>query len=156
MSKVAVSDVRSVLIPLADRQLLLPNAVVAEIMGFQLPEVVEGQPAWFLGNMLWRGVLIPVISFEAMLGDTVVTPGHRGRIAIINGMNAYPRLYHYGMVVQAIPSLVRVSTDNVQGLPLQGEADPLIRQAVELDLSPAFIPDLDEIERQLQAVVSKL
>ena len=31
----------------------------------------------------------------------------------------------------------------------------LIRQAVELDLNPAYIPDIDEIERRLQEVVSK-
>jgi chemosensory pili system protein ChpC len=156
MSKAAISEVRSVLIPLADRQLLLPNAVVAEIMGYQQPEAVEGQPDWFLGNMVWRGVLIPVISFEAMLGGGVVTPGHRGRIAIMNGLNGYPRLSHFGMVVQAIPSLVRVSTENVLALPAASDANPLIQQAVELDLNPAYIPNLDEIERQLQDVVSKL
>jgi len=156
MNQVAANEVRSVLIPLADRQLLLPNAVVAEIMGYQQPEEVEGQPDWFLGNMVWRGVLIPVISFEAMLGGGAVTPGHRGRIAILNGLNGYPRLSHYGMVVQAIPSLVRVTTDNVLALSRQEEEDPLIRQVVELDLNPAYIPDLDEIERRIQGVVQTL
>lgn len=156
MNQAAVSEVRSVLIPLADRHLLLPNAMVAEVMGYQPPEPVEGQPKWYLGNMAWRGVLIPVVSFEAMLGGEVVTPGHRGRIAIMNALGGIPRLSHFGMVVQAIPSLVRVTTDNVLPLPDdEAQNDPLIRQAVELDLSAAYIPDPDEIERQLQEVVSK-
>ena len=156
MNQAAVSEVRSVLIPLSGRQLLLPNAMVAEVMGYQPPEPVDDQPAWYLGNMAWRGVLIPVVSFEAMLGGEVVSPGHRGRIAILNALGGNPRLSHFGMVVQAIPSLVRVSVENVLPMPEEkADSDPLIRQAVELDLNPAYIPDIDEIERRLQEVVSK-
>jgi len=155
MNRAVVSEVRSVLIPLDDRQLLLPNAMVAEVMGYQPPEPVEDQPGWYLGNMAWRGVLIPVISFEAMLGGEAVKPGHRGRIAIMNALGGNPRLSHFGMVVQAIPSLVRVTTDNVLPMPEDKvQEDPLIRQAVELDLSAAYIPDFDEIELRIQEVVS--
>jgi chemosensory pili system protein ChpC len=154
MSSAVVKEVRSVLIPLADRQLLLPNAVVAEVMGFQSPEPVEGAPEWFLGNMVWRGIIIPVISFEAMQGGEVVMPGHRGRITIMNALENHPRISHFGLVVQAIPSLVRVSVDNVlPGRDAETTSEPLIRQAVELDMSPVFIPDLDEVEKQIQAVV---
>lgn len=156
MKQAVVSEVRSVLIPLADRQLLLPNAVVAEVIGYQEADPVEGQHAWFLGNMAWRGVLIPVVSFEAMLGGEVMTPGHRGRIAIMNALGGNPRLSHFGVVVQAIPSLVRVSADNVLPLPeAADQGDPLIRQAVEIDLSPAYIPDLDEAERRIMEVVAQ-
>lgn len=157
MSSVAVKEVRSVLMPLGGRHLLLPNAVVAEIMGYQPPDPVKGAPEWFLGNLAWRGILIPVVSFEAMQGDEVVTPGHRGRIAIMNALNHHPRFSHYGLVVQAIPSLVRVSTDNVLPAPDSEEtSDPLIRQAVELDMSPAWIPDLDETEQRIQTIVDSL
>lgn len=152
-----VKEVRSVLIPLGDRQLLLPNAVVAEVMGYQTPDPVQASPDWFLGYMAWRGIMIPVISFEAMSGGDAVTPGHRGRIAIMNALGDQPRLSHYGLVVQAIPSLVRVSADNVIPVVREAEAEnPLIRQSVELDMSPAIIPDLDEIERQIQSIHAQL
>jgi chemosensory pili system protein ChpC len=155
MNRDVVSEVRSVLIPMQDRQLLLPNAMVAEVMGYQPPEPVKDQPEWYLGNMAWRGVLIPVISFDAMLGGEAVRPGHRGRIAIMNALGGNPRLSHFGIVVQAIPSLVRVSTDNVLPLPEDAAQDnPLIRLGVELDLSAVYIPDIDEIERRIQEVVS--
>ncbi len=157
MSNAVVKDVRSVLIPLSDRQLLLPNAVVAEVMGFQSPDPIDAAPEWYLGDMAWRGIIIPVISFEAMCGGEVARPGHRGRIAILNALGGQPRLSHYGMVVQAIPSLVRVSSDNV--IPVMREEvaeNPLIRQSVDLDMSPAFIPDLDEIERQIVEISDQL
>jgi chemosensory pili system protein ChpC len=158
MNSALVKEVRSVLIPLGDRQLLLPNAVVAEVMGYQTPDALEGVPEWFLGNLAWRGIMIPVISFEAMSGAEVVTPGHRGRIAIMNALNNHPRFSHYGLVVQAIPSLVRVSIDNVMPAASSGEDEdsPLIRQAVDLDMSPSYIPDLDEMEQRIQFVVDTL
>jgi len=157
MSSVLAKEIRSVLIPLGDRQLLLPNAVVAEVMGYQEPDPVADTPDWYLGNIVWRGIMIPVISFEAMKGGDVVTPGHRGRITIMNALNNYPRLSHFGLVVQAIPSLVRVSIDNV--LPVadaEEAADPLIRQVVELDMSPVYIPNLDQVEQQIHALINRL
>jgi chemosensory pili system protein ChpC len=157
MSSVLVKEIRSVLIPLGDRQLLLPNAVVAEVMGYQEPDPLPGSPDWFLGNIAWRGVMIPVVSFEAMQGGNVVTPGHRGRIVILNVLSNHPRLSHFGLVVQAIPSLVRVSVDNV--LPVADEEnlnDSLIRQVVELDMSPVYIPNLDEAEKRIQALIDRL
>lgn len=157
MNPALVKEVRSVLVPLGDRQLLLPNAVIAEVLGYQSPNPVDGTPVWFLGNMVWRGIMIPVVSFEAMQGGEVVKPGHRGRITILNTLNNNSLFSHIGLVVQAIPSLARVSTDNVVPIPDAEEAgNPLIRQVVELDMSPVYIPDLDEIEQRLQSLLETL
>jgi chemosensory pili system protein ChpC len=154
MSQSAVKEVRSVLIPLHELQLLLPNAVIAEVIGYQQPEPTEeGAPDWLIGSFVWRGVIIPVVSFEGMLGKQVVLPGHRGRIMVMNTLGRHQKLTHVGLAVQAIPSLVRVSEENVVPLNIEDEYNPLIKQQVELDLSEAIIPDLDEIERQVLEVV---
>ncbi|MCG7992254.1 MAG: chemotaxis protein CheW [Candidatus Thiodiazotropha lotti] len=158
MSHAVVKEVRSVLIPLHERQILLPNATVAEVMGYQQPEYAGDElPEWFLGHLAWRGVMIPVVSYEGLLGEPVVEPGFRGRILILNALGEHERISHIGMAVHAIPSLVRVSADNV--VPVNPELDepqPLIRQHVELDMSPAVIPDMDEIERQVLSVIEEL
>ncbi|MEW8432125.1 MAG: chemotaxis protein CheW [gamma proteobacterium symbiont of Ctena orbiculata] len=155
MSQSVAKEVRSVLIPLHELQLLLPNAVIAEVIGYQLPEPAdEGMPDWFVGNFIWRGVVIPVISFEGMLGERVVIPGSRGRIMVMNTLGQNQELTHIGLLVQAIPSLVRVSADNVVPVTPEEEFNPLIKQQVELDRSPAVIPDLDQFERQVLEVVS--
>jgi chemosensory pili system protein ChpC len=158
MNQAVVKEVRSIIIPLNQRQLLLPNAAVAEVMSYQQPEYAGDElPEWFLGHLAWRGVMIPVISYEGMLGEEIVAPGYRGRILILNALSGHERLSHIGMAVHAIPSLVRVSADNV--VPVEADADepqPLIKQQVELDLSAAVIPDLDEIERQVLDVINGL
>ncbi|RLW54683.1 MAG: hypothetical protein B6D76_06245, partial [gamma proteobacterium symbiont of Stewartia floridana] len=155
MSQAVVKEVRSVLIPLHERQILLPNATVAEVMGYQQPEYAGDElPEWFLGHLAWRGVMIPVVSYEGLLGEPVVEPGYRGRILILNALGDHERISHIGMAVHAIPSLVRVSADNVVPVnPQLDEPQPLIRQHVELDMSPAVIPDMDEIERQVLSVI---
>lgn len=158
MNQAVVKEVRSVIIPLHQRQVLLPNATVAEVMSYQQPEYAGDElPEWFLGHLAWRGVMIPVISYEGMLGEEIVAPGYRGRILILNALSGHERLSHIGMAVHAIPSLVRVSADNV--VPVEADAEepqPLIKQRVELDLSAAVIPDLDEIERQVLDVINGL
>jgi chemosensory pili system protein ChpC len=155
MSQAATKEVRSVLIPLNELQLLLPNAVIAEVIGYQQPEPPEGEkPDWYVGSYVWRGVIIPVVSFEGMLGERVIMPGHRGRIMVMNTLGQDQKLTHIGLLVQAIPSLVRVGANNVVPVSPEDELDPLIKQQVELDLNPAMIPDLDEIERQVLDVVT--
>ncbi|MCG8018362.1 MAG: chemotaxis protein CheW [Candidatus Thiodiazotropha sp. 'RUGA'] len=158
MSQAVVKEVRSVLIPLHERQILLPNATVAEVMGYQQPEYAGDElPEWFLGHLAWRGVMIPVVSYEGLLGEPVVEPGYRGRILILNALGEHDRISHIGMAVHAIPSLVRVSADNVVPVnPQLDEPQPLIRQQVELDMSQAVIPDMDEIERQVLSVIEEL
>ncbi|MCM8855376.1 MAG: chemotaxis protein CheW [Candidatus Thiodiazotropha sp.] len=156
MNQAVVKEVRSVLIPLHQHQLLLPNAVIAEVMGYQQPELVgDDAPAWFLGNLAWRGVMVPVVSFEGMIGDQVVTPGYRGRIMVMNALGGHERLSHIGLVVQAIPSLVRVSADNVAPVDPEDGQPALIKQSIVLDMSPVIIPDLDEIELQVLRIVSQ-
>jgi chemosensory pili system protein ChpC len=155
MSQAVVKEVRSVLIPLHELQLLLPNAVIAEVIAYQQPEPSEaGKPDWLVGAIHWRGVVIPVVSFEGMLGEQIVLPGHRGRIMVMNTLSQDQKVTHIGLLVQAIPSLVRVSADNVSPLSPEDELDPLIKQQIELEMSPAVIPDLDEIERQVIEAVN--
>jgi chemosensory pili system protein ChpC len=159
MNETVVKEVRSVLIPLHGQQLLLPNAAVAEVMSYQQPELAgDNFPEWFLGHLVWRGVMIPVVSFEGLLGEAVTMPSHRGRILVLNALGEQDRISHIGMAVQAIPSLVRVSEDNI--VPIKPDnkekPQPLIRQKVELDMSLALIPDMDEVERLVLEVLSKL
>ena len=50
-----------------------------------------------------------------------------------------------------------VSVDNVLPVADAEDAnDPLIRQVVELDMSPAYIPDLDEVEQRIKSVIDRI
>jgi chemosensory pili system protein ChpC len=147
MSSVPVVQIRSVLIPLEQKLLLLPNVVVAEVMNYAKPEIRQDSPEWFIGDIAWRGTSVPLISIEGLMGHAVVEPGHRGRTIIINTINGENLLPHIALVAHAIPSLVRVTSESVESSGLPEDRGHLIKQAVLIDDQQAFIPDLDELEK---------
>lgn len=150
-----VSEIRSVLIPLDASRLLLPNAVVAEVMNYRRPESRENAPDWFLGVMAWRGTSVPVVSFEGLIGGSVVEPGYRGRTIVTNTLNGNKTIPHIGLVSKAIPSLVRVNEENITPSDLKSDLGELIKESVNVNEGLALIPDLDELERRVLEIVSQ-
>jgi hypothetical protein len=59
-------DLPTFVIPLYKSILLIPNATVAEIIAYEPLQRVQGSPDWFLGFLGWRGVQVPVVSFEML------------------------------------------------------------------------------------------
>jgi chemosensory pili system protein ChpC len=54
-----ISEVASLLIPLHDKQLILPNVTVAEIIPYRAPTSISDNAGWLLGQLEWRNVHIP-------------------------------------------------------------------------------------------------
>ena len=138
------------LIPLADERLILPRVTVAEVMTWQPPDKVTGTPAWHLGTIQWNGRVVPVISFEAMCGNAVPTPGGRTRIAIIVGVGGQLTGGYYGIVTQGFPQLVRANPDVLKPELNESFSDrsPIICRVRMLNESP-LIPDLEYVERMI-------
>lgn len=156
MSSDTILQVRSVLIPLTDETLLLPNAVVAEVMNYTVPTARDDAADWLTGDLPWRGKQIPVISLEGMMGRVIQEPARRGRLIILNTLNGESRLPHIGLVAQAIPSLVQVTVESIaQGEVTDESLHPLIKQIVNINDKQALIPDLDELERRVLDEISK-
>jgi chemosensory pili system protein ChpC len=149
MSQKEVSEIRCVLIPLATSRLLLPNAVVAEVMDFQSPVPREHMPDWYLGDLAWRGTSIPMVSIEGMWGGSVAVPGQRSRTLVLNTLNGNQDLTHIGLIVQSLPTLVRVSLENLEPSKVSSDLGALISQSVTVNDNLALIPDLDELERRV-------
>ena len=56
--------VASLLIPVHNKSLLVPNIVIAEVVALQMISPLPEAPSWALGSILWRGEQVPVMSFE--------------------------------------------------------------------------------------------
>jgi len=136
--------IRALIIPLQDRNLLLPNVAVAEVVPYMRPHAIAAAPDWLLGAISWRGLNIPLISYDRMHG--VQTEGVIGqaRIAVINTVRADGGLQFYALVTAGIPQLKRVNTDTIQELSADaGEGQ--LSQVQVADIS-AVIPDLNALE----------
>ena len=56
--------IKSIILTLKNELVVVPNAAVAEIISVQDVRQVEGSPRWFLGKARWRGVELPVVSYD--------------------------------------------------------------------------------------------
>ena len=81
------SQLTGLLLPLADRHLVLPNVAIAELIDFQRGEPASDAPPWYLRQVTWRDQQLPLISFEAVCGEAAVT-GERSRIVVLNALGS--------------------------------------------------------------------
>ena len=137
------------MIPLRDRQLLLPNVTVAEIIPFSHLLTTNSAVDWILGRINWRGVTIPVICYEILNNTPAPSPNPAARFAVINGVGSHSRMPFYGLLVQGIPRLKKVKESEIQQIDAMGKG-VLDIMAVALDAEEsAFIPDMAKVEQHL-------
>ncbi len=139
-------------IPVQGSRLILPNVTVAEIITFQSPQAKDDLPSWVIGQIEWRGTLIPVISYENFCGHKSGLMNQEARIAVINAPNGDKgALRFFGIVVQGIPSLVKLEApaiqENLNTSLVKGQ-----KLAVTLETGHAIVPDLDVIEEELLSI----
>jgi len=150
------SVVRSQLIPLTDMNLLLPNTCIAEVIGLGDLNPVKKTPDWFLGMMDWRGVRIPVISFEAANGISSDVPSNNARIAVLNGINGDEKLPFYGVIAQGIPKLMSLDKAAINVSKNPEHKLPLASEQTQLADGSAVIPDQGKIEKLLIKEIKKI
>lgn len=143
--------IRCVLIPLGGMRLLLPNSLVAEVFGYVQPNPIANSPAWLLGNVAWRGTVLPLVSFEALVGDKMAPPGIKGRIIVLYGLGKQvDKAPYVGLLSTDVPRLFRASAETLQPAP-DRPAQPGIGLWGQAEDGLLAIPDLDYLIEQLAA-----
>lgn len=135
-----------VMIPMSGRQLLLPNVTIAEVVDYASTDAGTNSPEWLVGYLDWRGLNLPVISYDSANGGTLTVPGdNRGRIVVLNTIGEHHQEVPFvALVTQGIPSQARLAEDQIRKL--DGEAGPADLMQVEVDGENAWIPNLEYIE----------
>lgn len=135
------------LVPVHDRQLLLPGVCVAEVLRMQRIRPVKGLPDWHLGLLPWRGLILPVLSVERVLADAdeaIPAPRANNALLVMNRTRALPGLGFYAILVRGLPRMLWVTIedlDDVDG-PLAAAAAGRVRVGQD----EAVIPRLAWLE----------
>lgn len=141
----SVSSLTALLMPLHDRNLLLPNVAMAELVPYQTPERREGLPDWLLGYIGWRNLTLPLLSFEVASGSRTEI-GRNARIAVLNAIGDRPGTPFLALLLQGIPRSLKVDAD----VPATDDTlAPLELAAVRIGDQVAKIPDLEGLEQKL-------
>lgn len=142
----SAASVTGLLVPLADRTLLLPNVAVAELIPYRAPLSAQGNtPPWFLGQVAWRDLTLPLLSFEAA-SDGQAETGSLARVAVLNALGGRDHVKFIALLVQGIPRSVKVDAGLARSDVMLA---PLELDAVNLGDVQARIPDLVALEQKL-------
>jgi chemosensory pili system protein ChpC len=148
----AVDELYCLLVPLADERLLVPRSCVTEVINYQVPTPLEGQPPWFLGTVAWGGRRVPLVSFEAACGRNPPRTSGRTRIVVMQGITSHAETIggHFAVLTQGFPQLVRLSPDVVHADDSRSFAEraPVICQVRMVNEHP-LVPDFERLERQI-------
>jgi len=138
------TEIRSVLVPVTDAELLLPNASIAEIVGYTSPETIEQAAEWLLGNIVWHGWQVPVISF-GMLTEHLENESVEGtKICVTKSLVDNGRMPYIGILAQGFPRLVTVTQGALSEVPDSSSHIAIAGKAV-IGEREAWVPDLDRI-----------
>lgn len=84
-------------------------------------------PDWLVGYLNWRGLDLPVISYDAANGGHLAVPGdNRGRVVVLNTIGEHHHdMPFMALVTQGIPSQARLTEADIrQREDENGPADP--------------------------------
>lgn len=138
--------IHSQLIALQNQNFLLPNTVIAEIVHYAAPQAADNFPDWLLGTMVWRGLRIPVVSYERAVGEAATNYDSSARIAVLNGVHSGTALEFYAVVIRNNPRLLKVKRDDLRK-ENGAERDKFQLQQVNVNNITAIIPDLAALEQ---------
>ena len=143
-------EIRTIVAPLLHGHILLPNVGVAELQGFTLPEPLKKAPSWVLGELIWHGWQVPVISFEHFIDESfanVITS--KARILIIKTLGESTQVNYIGVVIQGLPRLRKVTADTLVEKS-NDKASHAVFSEVTIDEMDAFIPELGNLTRMVE------
>ena len=146
----ADNEIRTILAPLTDGYVMLPNSAVGEILTFTSPEPFKQGPPWLLGEIAWRGWQVPVINYERMLKDNGVTPiTAKTRVLIIKTLGESTQVNYIGLVIQGLPRLKKVSAGTLVEKQIDDLPDTVFSK-VTIDDLQAVIPELGDLTRTVE------
>ncbi len=146
----ADKEIRTILAPLTDGYVMLPNSAVGEILTFTSLEPFEQGPPWLLGEIAWRGWQVPVINYERMLNDdsdTTITA--KTRVMIIKTLGESTQVNYIGLVIQGLPRLKKASISTLVEKQVDDLPDTVFSK-VTIDDLQAVIPELGELTRTIE------
>lgn len=144
------SELRTILAPLNEGYVMLPNSVVGEILNFNSPEPFKQGPAWLLGEIAWHGWQVPVINYERMIKDNgITTITSKSRILIVKTLGESTQVNYIGLLIQGLPRLKKVNASTLQELETE-ELPETVFSKVSIDDLQAFIPELGDLTRVVE------
>lgn len=145
------SEIASLVVPMQGMGLLVPEALVAEIVPFGGMEAKTKGPDWLLGEVIWRGQKLPLMSFECANGEGVVLPRPGSRFAVMNAVTGQAGREFYALLVHGAPAGAGLKDGDLE--PVEGPEAHAVKAYVRYQGQILRVPDPDVLEPMLAQLV---
>jgi chemosensory pili system protein ChpC len=149
--------IKCVILTLRNENVIVPNAIVAEITSVK--EVVESEnaPEWFLGKMNWRGKDVPLLSFEAAAGEEISKVNLNTQAVVLyavgkDGNDAESP--YLGLVMSGVPHVSRFTREQIVTDSEDQEEHPMVAQKVRVNGARVSILDVDAMVSMVQGLAA--
>lgn len=150
-----MSSLPTFVISIQKQGVLLPESSVAEIIPYEPLQRLEESPDWFLGLLNWRGLQVPVVSFEMLSVERAsfsLVSVSSASLVIIRGLVNQEDLPYHAIVAQTSPRLVELSEEMLSETELPVAKTEVAKAGFEDGIFS--VPDLDYLEQEIRKVIN--
>ena len=146
MAESNIHEIRGVMIPVTGGRVLLPNATVAEVITYSVPEKVANAPDWLLGRLSWRGWRLPLFSFAMLTGSAAQESYTNAKVVVLKALGGNAKMPFVAMLAQGFPRLTTITPDLLIPTGDESAHPPGVHGHVLVRDDQAVIPNLGQIE----------
>lgn len=149
--------IKCVILTLRKENVLVPNALVAEIISVKDIEDAEDSPRWFLGNMKWRGADVPLLSFEAAGGEDISSVNLNTQAVVLYAVGKGSEISenpYIALVMSGVPHVSRFTREQIKTDNEALEDHPMIAQKVRINGASVSILDVDAMVSMIEETVA--
>ena len=134
------NPVRCLVIPTENLNVVVPSAAVAEIVSLNISNADDNEN--LMGTMQWRGVTVPVFSFEKLLTGEQPHYGQRSKVCVFYPWKEAAKEQFFAIVSMHDPHPRLLSGDDIQADEGTETESKYIQASFSYDDESAVIPDL--------------
>lgn len=141
-------QLKCVILTLRKENVIVPNALVAEIISVKDVEEAGNMPDWYLGDMKWRGADVPLLSFEAAGGDDTSRVNLNTQAVVLYAVGRDGEKSdnpYLGLVMSGVPHVSHFSRDQIKTDTDASDEHPMVAQKVRINGASVSILDVDEM-----------
>ena len=138
--------IKCVIFTLHKENVIVPNALVAEIISVKSVAESENTPEWFLGKMNWRGTDVPLLSFEAADGEKMPKVNLNTQAVVLYAVGKDGNIDespYLGLVMSGIPHVSHFSREQIETDSEALQEHPMVAQKVRINGASVSILDVD-------------
>ncbi len=138
--------IKCVILTLRKENVIVPNALVAEIISVKDLEESKNAPAWFLGRMNWRGADVPLLSFEAASGAEMNKVNLNTQAVVLYAVGKGGEVAenpYLGLVMSGVPHVSRFTREQITTDVEAIDEHPMVVQKVRINGARVSILDVD-------------